>query len=375
MTFKGGLMASSVGYVNILNGQIPSEAFIIERQGTVVVPEEAYTTLEDGDTVRPAPGAALLFTPDNTSCAPVDIQDVFVASTCPRPDSGLMDLAYDFVSSEFMAAPLEEVGMFATRGASDNVVFTLPPQSLRVYVEPAGLAGSLGKNPFIAVFDQKAGAELLITGTDSSVTLANADGGAALNMALPADDAKLRRAVLGRLNLKAMRGLTAPGQWPEGLTWSVEVLAGGPGGEVDFDGRKWTSARTLTVTGPGSAEPVEVPGESLLRFSIDNQGSKPYYAYLVNFTDEGQVLPVLPPDTSGQVPNLVHAGKTLALPQISLELGAPVEYVRLIVSERPLDLSQFTQDSLDDPSVAKPVRLRPVPKDAWQTALAVFRLN
>jgi hypothetical protein len=373
MSSNGAVLATPVGYVNILNGQIPSEAFAIERGGESMLPREAYTVLEDGDTVKPSPGASLLFTPDDASCPVVEIEGVFTASACPGSEAGLKDLAYDYISGEFMAAPLEEVGLFATRGAGGATVFTLPPQALRVFVEPSGLSGALRRSSFIAVASRAEEADALITGTDSSAALANYDGSGVMSLALPADNAKLRRAILGRANLKAMRALTAPGQWPDGLVWTVEVLAASEDGEVEHDGRKWASARTLAVAGPGLADPVDVPEECLLRFSFDNQSAKPYYAYLVNFTDEGQVLLVLPPDSSGRIPNLVPAGQELSLPQISLELGAPVEYVRLIVSERPLDLSQFAQDSLDGPALSGPARVRPVPRDAWQTALAVFQ--
>jgi hypothetical protein len=365
---------AGVGYVNILNGQIPSEAFAVERQGKTIIPEGVYTILEEGDVVKPSPGAALLFTPDDTACPAVEIGEVFTASACPGVATDLADLAYDFISDEFMAAPLEEVGMFATRGAEDTTPFTLPPLGARLLVESAALAESLGRSPLLTMVDDKARADFLITGSGADVTLSSPDGGEAASFTLPADETALRRAVLARLNLKTMADLHAEGPWPDGFSLIVEALTTDEAGALEYDGRKWAPSST-TVVSSASPQRVAVPRTCLLRFAFENKGAKPYYAYLVNFTDEGQVLPVLPPEGAAQIPNLIHAGQSLRLPQLNLELGAPVENVRLIVSERPLDLSQFTQDGLEAPKTGKPARMRPIAPNAWQTALVVFTLG
>ena len=374
MLFTKGALAVEVGYVNIINGQIPAEAFVIERQGAALKPDGVYTNLEEGDVVKPLPGAALLYTPNDTSCPSVDIKGEFVASGCAGGDMSMTDVAFDLLVDEFMAAPLEKVGMYATRGAADNTAFTLPPRALRLFLESPDLIDSFGQIPFISVAKDKSEADLLVSGNAAQVTLSNPDGGRSATFNLPADEAKLRWAVLARLNLATLASLEAFGPWPEGLSWSVEVLTASEAGSLDYDGRRWSPIETVKVGAP-LVERVDVSEPCLLRFAFDNKGEKSYYAYLANYTDEGQVLLALPPEAAGTVPNLVPAGGSLELPQIFLELGAPVESVRLIVSERPLDLSQFPQDGLDSPSNSKPIRMRPIARDVWQTALVVFTLK
>jgi hypothetical protein len=366
--------AAEVGYVNILNGVEPAKAFVVERQGQTITPEGVYTNLEEGDLVKPSAEALLLFTPTDTACEAVEITGEFAATACPPPSGGLKDAAYDFVADEFMAAPSESVGVFATRGAKEKRVYSLPPQALRLFVESPALAESLKKTPFVALTADKAKAEALILGQDEVrlLTPGESDGP---RFRLPAEGAALRQALLRRIHFKAMTDLSSPGPWPA-VEWSVNIHAPAENGPLDYDGRKWGLVQTVKAA-EGQPAPISVKEPCLLTFKIANRSDKPYYAYLVNYTGEGQVLPFLPPSELPQMPNLAAAGATLSLDGIFLELGAPQEFVRLILSENPLDLRAFSQESLDQAAgqTAAPTRLRPAPAGSWFTAARVFELK
>ncbi|MDL2227168.1 DUF4384 domain-containing protein, partial [Deltaproteobacteria bacterium OttesenSCG-928-M10] len=182
----------------------------------------------------------------------------------------------------------------------------------------------------------------------------------------------LRQALLNRINFQTMATLASPGAWPD-FEWTVNIYTEDAGGSLDYDDRKWALAKTINA---GNSAPVTVQDPCVLTFKLTNQSSKAYYAYLVNYTPEGQLLTFLPPPEAPNFPNLVKAGANLSLEYIYLELGAPQENVRLIISENPLDLSSFNQESLDaPPEAAKPSRLRPAPQESWRTLVQIFELR
>lgn len=365
---------AEVGYINILNGVDPAQAFVVERQGKAITPKGIYTDLEDGDVVKPSAEALLLFTPTDTACEAVELQGEFTVTPCPPPAGGLKDAAYDFVANKFMSAPEDSVGVFATRGARDVRVHSLPPQALRLYVESADLAGRLKKTPFIALTGNKADAEALIVGQGPVQLLSRGESGGE-RFQLPAEETALRQALLRRIHYKTVADLASPGPWPA-VEWTINVHAPAADGAVDYDGQKWSVVKKVTAA-DGKPAPIEVREPCLLTFQIANRGDKPYYAYLVNYTGEGQVLPFLPPQDEPQRPNLVAAKADLPLAGFYLELGQGQEFVRLIISENPLDVRHFEQASLTEPAetATGAGRLRPAPEGSWFTVMQGFEVK
>ena len=365
--------AAEVGYINILNGVEPAKAFVVERQGRSITPKGVYTNLEEGDLVKPSAEALLLFTPVDTACETVEIQGDFTATACPKVEGGLKDMAYDFVASEFMAAPEASVGVFATRGAGDKRVYSLPPQALRLFVESPSLADSLKKTPFIALVGSKTEAEALIVG-QSPVTLLSPGQAKGRQFKLPSEGAALRQALLSRINYKTMSNLASPGSWPD-FEWTTNIYTEAANGTLDFDNRKWNLVQS--VKADQQPKPISVKDPCVLTFKLANRSSKPYYAYLFNYTSDGLLLPLLPSPEAPQVSNLIAAGAEVTLSHIFLELGEPQENLRLIVSENQLEMSQFNQESLDSPTdeKTKPNRLRPAPEKSWHTLSIYFSME
>jgi len=364
---------AEIGYINILNGIEPAKAFVVERQGAVITPESVYTNLEEGDVVKPSEEVLLLFTPVDTACEAVEIQGAFTATACPPPVGGLKEAAYDFVSNEFLAAPSETVGVYATRGAKEKRVHSLPPQALKVFAESPDVAASLKKTPFVALTADQAEAQALVLGQDA-VQLLSPGQTKGPSFKLPAEVTAFRQALLRRINFQTMSQLASPGPWPA-IEWSINIHTPKADGPVDYEGQKWSPVKTVTSKDSPSGS-LAVTSPCLLTFKIVNQGDKPYYAYLVNYTEEGQILPFLPPQEQPQRPNLAAAGAELSLAGIFLELGEGHEFVRLIISENPLDLRPFSQEGLDDPAAAAAAaRLRPAPANSWATIVQAFEVK
>ena len=363
---------AEVGYVNILNGIEPDRAFVVERQGQAVVPDGIYTNLDAGDVVKPSAEAVLLFTPTDTACEVVEIKGEFTATPCPVPPGGLTDAAYDFVANEFLAAPDESVGIFATRGANEERFFSLPPKAIRLFVENPALAQSLTRTPFLSLFGDEDAAEIRVTGRDP-VKIESPGQADSRQFNLKTELLPLRQALLSRINLKIIDNLASPWAWPD-FEWTINVYGKGAEGVLDYEGEKLALIQSVKA---GQSALVSVEKPCVLTFKLSNRSSKPYYAYLLNYTPSGLLLPLLPSSEAPQLSNLISAGADLSLENIFLELGEANENVRLIVSENPLDLKQFNQDSLDasPEAAAKPGRLRPVPEKSWHTSAQAFQVK
>ena len=131
------------------------------------------------------------------------------------------------------------------------------------------------------------------------------------------------------------------------VDWIIHIYQpaepGAPNALVSGD-RAWHSGKTLTVTGANETVPLESP--ALLLFSFFNRMPDTYYVYLVNYTDDGLILPVLPPLGEPDFGARGGWGNELSLPSIRLELEASVEKLRLIVSRVPLDITSLAQQDL-----------------------------
>jgi hypothetical protein len=189
---------------------------------------------------------------------------------------------------------------------------------------------------------------------------------------LPADAQKLRRALAGHARLAGLRALEGRGEFP-GLKWEIQIYRpcpAGKAGAVSIDEGTWEPAETMTVEGRGSSR--EYGERALLTFSFANTSRENLYVYVVNSTDEGQVLPVLPLQARSDLQNLATYGQELVHPTLRLELGAPVERVRLIVSRLPLSVAHWAQEGFDaDPAEFE----RPAPAlnaEDWMSREVVF---
>jgi hypothetical protein len=366
-------LAKEVGYVNILNGQSPIEAFTVERQGQKIFPKGVYTTLEEGDLVAPSPEAMLMFTPTDTACEAVEIRGEFSATACPVPPDGLKDMVYDFVANEFLAAPDESVGVFATRGAKEKRLFSLPPRALRLYVDNKDLAASLKRTPFLVMTGDKDQAETLIIGQEQ-IKLLSPRQTESRQFNWTTEGPALRQALRNRINFQTIANLNSPGDWPD-FEWTINIYTEGANGSLDHDGRKWILDRSIKVG--QSSTPISVKAPCVLTFNLVNRSSEQYYVYLVNYTPTGMLLPLLPSPEAPKISNQLSVEGELALPHLFLELSEKQENVRLIISENPLDISLFNQGDINSVSdtATKFTRLRPAPEKSWHTIVQNFEFR
>jgi hypothetical protein len=366
---------AEVGYINILNGVDPPKAFTVERQGKLILPDNMYTDLEDGDIVKPSADAFLLFSPLDIACESVEINGEFIASPCPQQTSDIKDIAYDFVSDKFLATPPNEVGTFTTRGAKDPRIYSLPPQALKVYSDSEIITASLKKTPFISLIPDEATADVKLKNNGkNSIELVPAGQSQGKAYKIPEEQNAMRQALFNYINFNSIARLNNPDAWPD-VTWKININTPSDSGSINFDGKKWGIDRTVEIK--EDKLKTSVPKVSLLDFEINNQSSHDYYAYFINYTDDGQLLLILPPESHSNISNFIPAGKNMAFPQLQLEVVAPVEYVRLIISEKILDLSEISQDNFDSKTenTVQATRLRPAPQNSLKSITAELVLN
>jgi hypothetical protein len=138
----------------------------------------------------------------------------------------------------------------------------------------------------------------------------------------------------------------------------------GPG-IIRHEGKNWRPAYSFLLSRDGT-EPVARP--ALLSFSFSNRSKDAYFIYMLNYNDAGQVLPVLPPLGAAHMPNRVAAGKELVPAGLVLELTAPVEHLRVIISKKPLDLMALAQESLASGRLAPGAgKGKPVDRGEWSS--------
>ena len=371
LVYPSAGLAEKVGYVKILNGADISTAFVVERQGRVITPKGLYTELEAEDAVKPSSEALLFFFPYDVACEALEIKGEFKARACPVKKASTKDTFYDFMTNEFLAAPEESQDIFVTRTFD---FYSLLPRALRLYVEDQSLAESLKKTPFLALTSQKSQAEALLMG-HGPVKLLFPGGNEGRQFNLPVEEPALRQYLLNRINFQTMISMVSPVPWPE-VEWSINIHAPAKGGTLEYDGYWWDVVKRVQVKA-GQTVPIPVQEPCVLTFTIVNRGLTPYYAYLINYTEEGQIQPFWGPSPEASMtpkPNL-NAGQKISLG--NMKLISPREYMRLIVSEVPLDLSSFSQENLEPQvgSTVRAVRLRPVPEHYWATLAHVFELK
>lgn len=189
---------------------------------------------------------------------------------------------------------------------------------------------------------------------------------------LPADAGKLRRVVAGHARYAGLRSLQGKGAFP-GLKWNIQIYRPSravSARAVKIDNALWEPAEIMAVGSQGATKRYDK--SALLTFSFANTSNENLYVYIVNSTDDGQVLPVLPPRAKSDLQNMAAYGQELVHPALRLEISAPVERVRLIVSRVPLSVAHWAQDAFDaDPSEFER-KGPPLNPEDWASSEAVF---
>lgn len=376
--------AEAVGYINILSGTEPEKTFVLERKGEKITPQDTQTDVEEGDVITPAKGAHILFVPNDVSCEEVEITSPLTASKCPRPEKSMPRMAYDMAANQFMAAPAETVAMYATRGADDDRVYTLLRETLLLAVEGGDdgsrkqLQAEIGRMPFIGFTSDSKKADLKLVFSDTStIALQDKDGTGLATYRVPADFKTLRLALNNRINFKTIsRAGNAKGK--PSIECLINVYApteANAAGAIEHDGQKWLLEDRLVLDKVSSQK--NVSGERLLSFSIKNNRDKDCYVYIVNFTNEGQILNILPPESDKKMKNVVKAGETLSLSGIELTIGSPVESILFLASTKKLDLGNFGQENFASYPKGQSMNetLRPVRQNQVESVLAVFNVS
>ncbi len=168
---------------------------------------------------------------------------------------------------------------------------------------------------------------------------------------LPKDAQILRQSLLGFAQFMGVQNLQ--GSTPfSGIQWNVHVFTPAQANDaqaLQVQNTFWKPVRTLTNTGEKSSIPYEE--KVLLGFSFNNTSQENVYAYILNITDTGQILPILAPQAQQNMQNILLAGKKHNVNDVYLELSAKVESVRLIISRVPLSFSSWQQEDFHNPTV------------------------
>ncbi|MEI6260245.1 MAG: caspase family protein [Deltaproteobacteria bacterium] len=92
-------------------------------------------------------------------------------------------------------------------------------------------------------------------------------------------------------------------------------------------------------------ESVDLKRNQRLTFAVKNKSEKPYYVYLINITQAGEIIPFYPNTEHGMEYGMVQPGKDRQIDELSLKLDiAQQEYIRLIASLKPIDIYLLSQE-------------------------------
>ncbi|MDM8539821.1 caspase family protein [Desulfococcaceae bacterium HSG9] len=148
-----------------------------------------------------------------------------------------------------------------------------------------------------------------------------------------------------------------------GRLYNLTTLTSAPGPDspVQFDAEVWrkadpgTQAQTLkadnrtwqkeqTVKSTELAQ-ADLRAGRMLTFTLRNNTDRPYYTYLVNMTDRGEIIPFYPPAYLNSESGLLPPGGVRHIEEVTLFIETPGrEYIRLIASLKPIDIFLLTQD-------------------------------
>ncbi len=140
---------------------------------------------------------------------------------------------------------------------------------------------------------------------------------------------------------------------------------------IDIQGSKWKKNYTIQA---GNNSSLIYKENNILSFTLVNNTNENLYAYIINYTNDGMVIPVFAPDKSKKNEALIPYGQEKELSSIYLGLSAKSENIRLIVSRYPLDLSSLSQDSITENSLQIFQSDEVVKNSDWKTINYEFKL-
>jgi hypothetical protein len=131
-------------------------------------------------------------------------------------------------------------------------------------------------------------------------------------------------------------------------------------GDKKIEDRDWKKKDTFTAT---ELQEYEFMVGQLLSFEILNQSKQPYFTYLVNFTESGEIIPFFPAPFRNREHGKVRPGGKREVEEVSLILEKPgIEYVRLIASSQPIDIYTLGQSDyqFENRSIKSDIPLAPL---------------
>ena len=281
-----------------------------------------------------------------------------------------------------IAALGETEGSITFRGDLRRIA--LPPVSVHAFAEGTSVSAAEGKrllapamrdvaretpdakSAFLALALEKSRA-----GSTARLSPSGLASSAAV-FSLPAESGKLRRVLAGYARYAGLCALQGKGDFP-GLKWTIHIHRlshAGAGKAIAIDNNFWELVESMPADLRGGAK--QYTKSALLTFSFANTSRENLYVYVINYTDDGQVLPVLPPEAKAALRNVAAYGQELVHPALRLELGAPVERVRLIVSRVPLTVAHWVQESFDADPAEFEHKGQVVKAEDWASAEVVF---
>ncbi len=252
------------------------------------------------------------------------------------------------------AAMMENESSHTFRGGEAAVLSARP---VKVYAaQVSGLPASLLQgSPLLRAVTSASDADMRLTsGQDGRVRLETTSGAIAgkKEFLLPGEQSALRATLEGLARFRA--AALAKGAMPRpDLDWTIRLYsptAMGDGSVIRHDQKIWNPIQELTPSKDGDVQ--RILGPVLLTFSFVNRSRAPLYVHLLNYTEEGQVLPVLPPLERAAMIHRVEPGESLTPPDLFLELTSPVEYVRLLVAIKPLYCGALAQENFSSGPLA-----------------------
>lgn len=382
-------VSASAGHISVLSGPARG-AYSVERGGRIISTDAVQMEVEEGDIVTPGPKATLVFAPKDVACDEVELIGQFTVTACPKPEKGLIQVIYDNVEKQIRAPTSMELQVvtasLTTFKGDDPRLYAIWPEPFRVFIQNedqaarearAALIEVIGRIPNIALVDDQGSAEMTITVDPSRLIKLNS-GGQSFQFQLPGEAQALRSHISAQRN-RALIGRPA-GKLPDGVRWSARIHTPALGDEgngrslIKAGNLYWVQRESIPLERKNEA--VTIPEPNMVTFEIINDSPTRLYAYLINYTDDGQVLPFLTNEPTFSA-NLLPAGSRLDLSAQKIQLTSSREYVRLILSENLLDLEPLAQDSFTSMPISTNCcsRLRPTPPGTWFSSEAVFELK
>lgn len=355
---------SDVGVIRVTNTDYPEKAWRLKRGRDIITPTELRFAVRSGDLVMPNEGYSIIFQPRNQNCPPMAITAVTEMTVCEAPLSAKRRKRLIFVPLEGSFAMAEEVEhTIATSRGDDDGPYTLPVSPLKIFLEtrnadPASveeLKKLMSNRPFLEIVDQSNQAETVVSLSQKTGPVIKLTALKPVKIerifSLPNDRPIFLATMQGLINYKAISTLVSPGDWPD---LALKVI-------VNQSGNKRIVEDRLTILQNmvyHHTRPVD------MYFDLDNKSRDTYYAYIINYNDQGQIRVFRTRSENNWVK---VPGRTVGQFPSGLQTREPVENIRLVISQVPLDLSQFEQPDWTGPDLVPGFAVNPIENAHWYT--------